>query len=265
MEWSAANLPTHDEAIAAGYSDYWGAGYKLPDNYTLCEGGGFKAVIEKGGLVSTPQQVKNTALALYMGSKAERSGIDPIVFIDGLDASGMYRTFSYNNEGVSWEGTQNIITLTVDPAAEGAPDGTGFGRVSLNYSRGGNLSAMYVVDATANNGEGMVVLGNVTRCTSDAKKVHTATFGVQPGHTYYVLASDNQSVEFYGLGFCLNTNDKYEAFGTGGTSGINNIVTNTTAPADNKIYSIDGRFVGTQKEGLANGLYIQNGKKFIKK
>ena len=43
-------------------------------------------------------------------------------------------------------------------------------------------------------------------------------------------------------------------------------MTNTTEkPADNKIYTIDGRYVGTDKAALVKGLYIQNGKKFIVK
>lgn len=78
------------------------------------------------------------------------------------------------------------------------------------------------------------------------------------------MASEKGSVEFYAIGFCATTSEKYGAIGT--TTGIENISTTTVAaPADNKIYSIDGRLVGTQKEGLAPGLYIQNGKKFIQK
>ena len=35
--------------------------------------------------------------------------------------------------------------------------------------------------------------------------------------------------------------------------------------ADNRIYSIDGRYVGTDATQLPKGLYIKGGKKFVKK
>ena len=35
-------------------------------------------------------------------------------------------------------------------------------------------------------------------------------------------------------------------------------------PADNRIYSIDGRYVGTDTGALKEGIYIRNGKKFVK-
>lgn len=46
-------------------------------------------------------------------------------------------------------------------------------------------------------------------------------------------------------------------------TGIQQVMTNAISPAMGKIYSIDGRFVGTDKESLSRGLYIQNGKKFV--
>lgn len=50
------------------------------------------------------------------------------------------------------------------------------------------------------------------------------------------------------------------------TTGIENIVTeNADRPADNRIYSIDGRYVGTDVDKLDRGMYIKNGVKFIKK
>ncbi len=47
------------------------------------------------------------------------------------------------------------------------------------------------------------------------------------------------------------------------TAGINTI-NNTVAPASNRIYSLDGKFVGTDAAALSNGIYVQNGKKFVK-
>ncbi len=48
------------------------------------------------------------------------------------------------------------------------------------------------------------------------------------------------------------------------TTGIKGITTIAT-PIDGKIYSIDGRYVGTEIGNLSKGVYIMNGKKFIVK
>ncbi len=48
------------------------------------------------------------------------------------------------------------------------------------------------------------------------------------------------------------------------TTGIKGITSIATA-TDNKIYSIDGRFLGTNKDNLSKGLYIMNGKKMLVK
>lgn len=54
----------------------------------------------------------------------------------------------------------------------------------------------------------------------------------------------------------------------GWTTGIDNVTVNgnTLKPAaDNRIYSIDGRYLGTDVEKLDRGMYIRNGVKFVKK
>lgn len=48
------------------------------------------------------------------------------------------------------------------------------------------------------------------------------------------------------------------------TTGISSISANRTNTSD-RIYDLTGRFVGTDKDSLPHGLYIQNGKKFVKK
>ncbi len=47
------------------------------------------------------------------------------------------------------------------------------------------------------------------------------------------------------------------------TTGINEVIKNVINPSSN-IYSIDGKFVGTDASALSNGIYVQNGKKFVK-
>ncbi len=48
-----------------------------------------------------------------------------------------------------------------------------------------------------------------------------------------------------------------------GTTGITEIVKNVVNPS-NRIYSLDGKFVGTDATSLSSGIYVQNGKKFVK-
>ena len=50
------------------------------------------------------------------------------------------------------------------------------------------------------------------------------------------------------------------------TTGIDGVITEPVVgkPADNRIYSIDGRYVGTDTDALKEGIYIMNGKKFMR-
>ena len=67
--------------------------------------------------------------------------------------------------------------------------------------------------------------------------------------------------DFYSFGFTSYSDSNY-----GGTTGIENVVTGNDATVnDGKIYTIDGRYIGKDKENLGKGLYIMNGKKFVVK
>ena len=50
------------------------------------------------------------------------------------------------------------------------------------------------------------------------------------------------------------------------TTGIDGVITEPVVdkPADNRIYSVDGRYVGTDADALKEGIYIMNGKKFMR-
>ena len=266
--WTAAQLPatkfaTQEEAVAAGYNTmWWGAG-----NEGKWLGMPAQNLIESENVVvSLPLAYNYVSVGnnkysgaehvykLIMGmNNSTRDGIDPLNFFEGLENNTYVRKAGDSDQG-------NVISDAI--VKIDVPAASTYGRVILNYNRGGNLSSMYVVDQTAKAGEGKMVLQSNTRCPDDAVKTHSAIFNVEPGHTYYVMASEKGSVEMYAIGFCAATSEKYAAIGT--TTGINSVVNNVEKVADNKIYSIDGRYVGTDKAVLPNGLYIQNGKKFIK-
>jgi hypothetical protein len=50
----------------------------------------------------------------------------------------------------------------------------------------------------------------------------------------------------------------------GTVTAIKGITVNDLTAGDGKIYSINGEYIGTDINNLAPGLYIKNGKKFIK-
>ena len=49
-------------------------------------------------------------------------------------------------------------------------------------------------------------------------------------------------------------------------TGIENVVTDkaNVRPADNRIFTVNGVYVGTDASSLPKGIYIMNGKKFVK-
>ena len=264
-EWTVNQLPqtlfaTVDDAVAAGYNTMWASPeylgmpaqdlinssnivVSLPLPYSY---------VSKG---NNKYSGKNYAYKLIMGmNNSVRDGIDPAYFIDGVEGNGYIRKALTSDQGNDINDA--VVKISV-------PAGTTYGRVILNYNRGGNNSAMYVVDATPTNANGpRNVLQAVTRCPDDVVKTHSAVFNVEPGHEYYVMASDKGSVELYAIGYCSADSEKYAAIGS--TTGINSVTANAAEKVNNRIYSIDGRFVGTDASALTNGVYIQNGKKFVK-
>lgn len=47
-------------------------------------------------------------------------------------------------------------------------------------------------------------------------------------------------------------------------TGIDNVVSNNASPADNRIYTLGGQYVGTQLSNLPKGIYVMGGKKIVK-
>lgn len=47
-------------------------------------------------------------------------------------------------------------------------------------------------------------------------------------------------------------------------TGIDSVVSNNTRPADNRIYTLGGQYVGTQLSSLPKGIYVMGGKKIVK-
>ncbi len=76
---------------------------------------------------------------------------------------------------------------------------------------------------------------------------------VTVGRVYALIAGGKRNVNIHQITFIPDTE-----------TSIKDIATSTTAaPTSGKIYSIDGRYVGSDKADIGKGIYIMDGKKFV--
>ena len=270
-EWTAAQLPQAlfaDKAAAeaAGFNTmWWNADLAtvdylgMPaqdliknDEVTVSLANPYNAVY---GVNKIGGGKKHTYKLIMGMNNSTRDGIDPLFFLEGVTNNDYVRKAGDSDQG----NVVNDAILKIEVAPNAAGTDPYCSRMIFNYSRGNNNAAFYVVDATKE----IPVYQDVTRMDNKIEKKQSAIINVYPGRTYYVMASDKSSVELYNIGFCSAADPKYA---TSLTTGIESIT--TIAPVvkeNNNIYSIDGRFVGTEKASLKSGLYIMNGKKVVVK
>ena len=263
--WTADMLPqtkfaTVDEAVAAGFNTLWGMTDYLGmpaqdliknDEVTVSLANPYNTVYATSKIGGG----KKHTYKIIMGmNNSTRDGIDPLFFLEGVTNNDYVRKAGDSDQGNVVNDA--ILKIEVAPAPEG--EDPYCSRMIFNYSRGNNNGAFYVVDAT----KSIPVYQDVTRIDNKIEKKQSAIINVYPGRTYYVMTSDKASVELYNVGFCSAADPKYV---TSMTTGIEDITTSVVAPVNNNIYSIDGRFVGTEKASLKSGLYIMNGKKVVVK
>ena len=240
-------IPSVDEAQKAGWEGLWGDykyGYVMPDNYVFVDNEEITLKLAKAANVSTSCQVEGYSINLQMGSSLGRESNTPVYMLDQV------------LDGVK----QPYAVLVLTPKMNG--------KITYTYCRGKNgNTTMYVWDTNAADGVGAYVSANSSffdegEDAAYSPMAHTVTCNVRAGHVYWIFGAEvSANTDFYNLAFTPYDDASYNT-----PTGIENVVTGTTAaPADNKIYTIDGRYVGTDKAALAKGLYIQNGKKFIVK
>ena len=236
------NLPTSlSEATALGWTGGWGTVITTPENLVITDNDSIYVEVEeaatlvfecfKAGMGIFPNYI-------YFGSTVGRNGTGQVVNPSSIYYSG------------------NAI-FTAKPYIDG--------KITLMYNRGDNNSVAYVWDKTINDGTGMCVLSSYTGVYGQTDlKVHTPTFNVTAGHTYYIYSSDN-NVEFYNMAFVPYTADNYYG-NSDNTTGISEVATTAKSATDGKIYSLDGRYVsGNGLNGIQKGVYIMNGKKYVVK
>ena len=131
---------------------------------------------------------------------------------------------------------------------------------TVHHSKGNRLIGMYLIyndaeiEATEKPGKFIATADNVSMGADGATKGEPQDFScaLEAGRKYYLIAGDNNIAVFT------------QKFTAGGVDGIESVVTKSEIK-NNNIYSIDGRFVGTEKSSLKSGLYIMNGKKVVVK
>ena len=151
--------------------------------------------------------------------------------------------------------------------------------ISGNTASGNDLTVMTLGGAT---GAYSLKLADGTFLTTTAAKNLSKTsteakvWNITSTDDGYVVAAANSDYGIIKYNYASNANRfmNYAASSTTGmapailyvkktTTGIQGIQT-VTRPADGKIYSIDGRYVGTDFSVLKHGIYIVNGKKVVK-
>ena len=274
--WTAAQLPSQifasvDSAVAAGFVTLWGYPDYLgmpatdlisSDNVTVSIANDY-GYINKGNPKYSGYSTYAYKLVMGMNNSV-RDNIDTDEFADGLNENSYLRTAATADQkaadGSDITVTDAILKITVPVDSVG---GT-YGRVILNYNRGGNNSAMFVVDQTKN----FHVLQSVTRNpeVDGAVKTHAAIFNVQPGHTYYVMASEKSSVEMYAVGYCAANSEKYNALNAQIAedddpveSAVESV--KAAAPASAVKYNLAGQVVNDNYKGIV----ISNGVMYIQK
>ncbi len=256
--------PSVEEAEAEGYEELWGSydfGFYVPAGYTFVDddnitvtGPNNKSIVAQNFTTSEG----TTPLSSLMGSSIADDNCNEAPFsFDGLV------------EGVSMD----YAVFKVTPKLSGV--------FAITYDRGGSNFAMYVFDSTANDEDGQYILANtVTSATDDGKiKVsHTSIVNLTANHEYWVFCSGTgANVYLWEMKYTAMSSDNYyscvngeSASSEGGESGnegegtgIMSITTSSSTMG--KIYSIDGRLIGTNANNLSKGMYIMNGKKIVVK
>ena len=139
-------------------------------------------------------------------------------------------------------------SIDVETTVKATPATDGDGGTQGDWKFIGTYSSMTAAEAAAAN---MWALGS-------SNKWHyylgTDTYGVYPRRCYMINST--------------NKDGAAKLFDT--SFGVNNEAThieliNKQNPDESRIYTLDGRYVGTKKDVLNNGIYVSDGKKFIVK
>lgn len=118
----------------------------------------------------------------------------------------------------------------------------------IKYGSGMSLSGVSVPYTQLSDGTYRIYLATKSTLETDWQPVHSN----ETINNSYILVKNGSNVTLR-----AENNSNW-------TTAIDNVPT-VEMKADNRIYSIDGRYLGTDVEKLDRGMYIRNGVKFVKK
>lgn len=117
----------------------------------------------------------------------------------------------------------------------------------IKYGSGKSLSGVSVPYTQLSDGTYRIYLATKSTLETDWQPVHSN----ETINNSYILVKNGSNVTLR-----AENNSNW-------TTAIDNVPT-VEKKADNRIYSIDGRYMGTDASVLKDGIYIRNGKKFVK-
>ena len=163
-----------------------------------------------------------------------------------------------DNEGWAYSGSKGgAYNCAMFESSATTPEFEIDGKCTLTFRAGAIWDNKY----TGNSAINLAVTGNAKLSTSQVKMVEYG-FG---DHSVDITGTGKIKITFSSdATFVLDEVKVMSATATG----IDGITVQPDAagkPADRRIYSIDGRYVGTDATQLPKGMYIRGGKKFIKR
>lgn len=167
-------------------------------------------------------------------------------------ASGLLMFVDYNTQWSTYGGTGNLILQTTEST----------------WSYTGTVDADSYSNVTVTVGSNVVWNGAIDNDNNAA----SATVTVEDGGTWNL--TDNAYVSTLSNNGTINCNgytlsyDNLSGNGTinegGSTVGIDNVEGNQRQVRDNRVFTTDGRYLGTKVPAGFRGIYIQNGEKKVK-
>lgn len=236
------------------------SGVNFVDGYAVYQGGSDQSTAFISATNDRPVSYTRSLpagkyVSTFLPTNAEvPAGCKAYKFIEGSDANTIgfeeVTTLAANTPYVIYNGNAENVALTFKATGDvyfttdkETETTIGNATVKGNFSNFAGDGTQYVLDANSyDEATGTLKLKKCTEKTT-----------IVPFRVYFTV---NEPSQANNIKFML----------PGNTTGINDINANTQTAAD--IYSIDGRLVkrgATSVKGLANGVYIMNGKKYVVK
>lgn len=274
---SNMDITTKDETSSVVATDRGGGTVNVSDSKLVCEGNKC-AIIYSAGTMSATNCTGSSA----KGEIADIEGDNSITITNcDFSCSGSSRGLLMMNSGSGdASGLNPVMTITNSkltltdssaPLCEVATQVTAtltLDNDTLTVPSNILMAVMEDSQWSTSGATGNLILKNGSYSGTVTKDDgYTANVTVESTATWILTANTTIS-SLVNNGTIVTNGYTLTASSTSGTgtqveTSINNITVDEKA--DNKIYTIDGKYVGTDANSQPNGLYIKNGKKFVKK